>query len=273
VRLAVYWPYGYVGKLLGRVSAKSLESESANILRTAAANKVPGSLSLALDGTLKQGHDMKVFGLGTVAALANRRRYARFTSSMLSVYTAMEAQLDKATPSASPAVHRVWSQHQEILRRAPSLSADLSDVGGTTTESLATEKYVAGIRAAGEDDRTRSGARMLGHLYCRYFADLFGGQMLGYPTQLALALPAQTPRHYIFDFPQGERRAYIERIYCDLNNVGEQMGSKAFQDVVKEALAAFEYNKLVYGEEPFILDGARGAVNVCTGGLGAMFRR
>ena len=61
---------GSFAKALGRLSRRSLETESANILKTCQANKVPGSLSLALDGTLRSGHDMKTFGLGTMAAMA-----------------------------------------------------------------------------------------------------------------------------------------------------------------------------------------------------------
>ena len=86
-------------KRLGQLAARSLETESANILKNTKANKVPGSLSLKLDGTLKDGHDMKVFGLGTAAALASLPAYSRFTVSMLRVYTAMEAELENETRS------------------------------------------------------------------------------------------------------------------------------------------------------------------------------
>lgn len=192
---------------------------------------------------------------------------------MLSVYTAMEAEFDKASSGVSPAVHEVWNQHQRVLRRAPALEADLADVGGALVKSPATDRYVAGIRIAGEDDRARGGARMLGHLYCRYFADLFGGQMLGYPTEVALALPANTPRHYIFAFPRGERRDYIEQIYRSLNDAGQQLTPEAFEEVIQEALAAFDYNKSLYSEEPYVLDGVRGAMNVCTGYVSAFARR
>ena len=86
---------GSFAKALGQMARKSLETESANIIKvgcvflrgmqtlaqslggdvqTVKANKIPGSLSLSLDGTLSRGHDMKTFGLGTVAALANRER-------------------------------------------------------------------------------------------------------------------------------------------------------------------------------------------------------
>ena len=65
---------GTLTKRLGQLAARSLESESSNILKNARANKVPGSLALALDQTLRKGHDMRTFGLGTAASMASRAR-------------------------------------------------------------------------------------------------------------------------------------------------------------------------------------------------------
>ena len=73
---------GTFAKRLGQLAARGLETEGANILKTTKANKVPGSLAASLDRTLKTGHDMKTFGLGTAASMANRERYGRFTRSM-----------------------------------------------------------------------------------------------------------------------------------------------------------------------------------------------
>ena len=60
---------GSLSKRMGQVAARSLESESSQILRTIASNKIPNSLSQRLDTTLKDSHDVKVFGLGTLADL------------------------------------------------------------------------------------------------------------------------------------------------------------------------------------------------------------
>ena len=209
-------------KRLGQLAARSLETESANILKTTKANKVPGSLSLKLDGTLKDGHDMKVFGLGTAAALASLGAYSRFTVSMLRVYAAMEAELDG---SKQGPVSDLWAKHGDALRRSEALASDLKDVRSLGVavdlgrDSPGTDAYVAAIRAAG---KSHGGAGLLGHLYCRYLADLFGGQMLGGPTKLALGLP-RLPRHYHFDLGQSSRREYIETLYADLNLAGERM--------------------------------------------------
>jgi hypothetical protein len=94
---------GEFAKRLGQLAARSFQSESARILTSARLNK--HGLSLALDKTLRDGHDMRVFGLGTAASLADRERYARFTASMHAVYSAMEHRLDH---SVSPANRLVW---------------------------------------------------------------------------------------------------------------------------------------------------------------------
>jgi len=268
-----------VGQLQGifqrKQGAMLLESESRNIMRTAAANKVPGSLALALDGTLRKGHDMKTFGLGTAASMASRERYARFTASMHKVYSAMEEELDKASATVAPAVHRVWGEYGSTLRRAAALEEDLVDVSESLKRSAklspATDDYVAGIRRAGEQDRMQGGARLLGHLYCRYFADLFGGQMLAFPTRVALALPADTPRHYNFDLPAEGRRALIEQIYQSINAAGNLLSAEERDAVADEAMQAFQYNIGVYSEEPIYFDALRGSANICTGYIGAKY--
>ena len=212
---------GSLAKRFGQLSRKSLESESANILRTIKANKVPGSLSLQLDGTLKRGHDMKAFGLGTMASMATLERYKKFTVSMNHVYSTMEEELDQ---SALP----LWNEHGSILRRSDALRQDLLDVmsedefeRARQNPSPATRDYVGAIRQAGQSDRSNAdGARLIGHLYCRYFADLFGGQVLATPYLIALQLP-QSPRHYHFNIT--DRRTFIEKLYQDINQAGESL--------------------------------------------------
>jgi len=266
---------GSFAKKLGQLTARSIESESANILRTGAANKVPGSLSLALDGTLRKGHDMRIFGLGTMASMADRPRYARFTTSMLAVYSAMEEELEASTKAGS-AVAQLWKRHGSTLQRASALRTDLADVVDDVDAEIAkispaTSRYVAGVRSAGSDDRATGGARLLGHVYCRYFADLFGGQMLAAPYNLALSLPVDAPRHYSFKFPPSDkpggsgRRALIEEVYSDINVVGQMLSDDAFQAVVEEALQAFKFNVGVYSEEPIIIDAVRGTINMGSG--------
>ena len=71
---------GTFAKRLGQLATKSLETDSMSIMKTIAANKVPHSLAKQLDTTLREGHDMKVFGVGTMASMASVERYRRFTT-------------------------------------------------------------------------------------------------------------------------------------------------------------------------------------------------
>jgi heme oxygenase len=270
---------GDVAKRLGKLAAKSLESESSNILKTAKANKV--SLSKALDGTLKKSHDMKVFGLGTLATMASRERYARFTGSMYAVYRTMEEELDAAAAVSKP-VATVWNPYGSVLRRSERLEQDWLDVrqnisispsADLTNEALwspATAAYVHSIREAGKYDREHSGARLLGHLYCRYFADLFGGSVLATPYRVALRLPADTPRHYVFDFNAegigGNRRELVEGVYSSINEAATYLTMDQEDQVAAESLLAFQHNVHVYSEDGKLYqDSLRGGLNVVTG--------
>ena len=257
---------GTLSKRLGQLAARSFESESSNIIKTASANK--RGLSKLLDSTLRTSHDMKVFGLGTAASMANRDRYARFTLSMHAVYHTMERSFD-TVPSA--AVASVWEPFGEQLRRASALREDAEEVLGPLTvlppPSAATAAYVTAIEDAARADGADGGGRLLGHLYCRYFADLFGGQALSAPYRYALGLAPTSPRHYDFGPFGADRRASIEAIYEALNAAGETLRDDRARDaVLVETRAAFGHNVAVYSEEGrLVTDGMRGALNMALG--------
>ena len=271
---------GSVARWLGRLSARSLENESSNILRTASSNK--RGLSATLDATLRESHNMRVFGLGTVAALASRERYGRFTSSMHAVYLTMERSLDECR---SPAVQHLWKPHAFSLRRADALKGDLDEIGefpcvpgsggmddglyfdsGVGEMSDATQHYLEVIHAAACDDEATGGARLLGHVYCRYFADLFGGQALASPTRWALGLRPGSPRHYDFGAFGADRRRSIESLYASINGAGEMLDTAQRDACIAEARVAFAANVQLYSEEaPLLADAARGMANVAAG--------
>lgn len=269
---------GSFGRRLGQLAARSLESESARILKSGSANK--RGLSKLLDATLREGHDMQTFGLGTAAALASRERYSRFTSSMHAVYDRMEASLDR---SGSVPIALVWGRHGDHLRRAPALAEDLAEVGVQPGAAIspATQAYLDAIDCAAADDERRGGGRLLGHLYCRYFADLFGGQALAAPSRYALALGPCSPRHYDFGgFVAGRRREAIESVYEALNEAGDAMdagaggGDPTRAAVAEEARRAFALNVSVYAEDGRLYaDAARGVANVIGGWAAARVER
>ena len=270
----------FLGKCNSALSMKSLESESASLFKSLKANKVPGSLSLALDSTLKEGHDMRVFGLGTLASMQSRGSYQQFLTNMHAVYSTMEEELDATSiPAIKPEVIRsVWKKHGPILRRRERLEQDLQVLDGLLTleadnsekkrvarVSPNTVKYLKIIRYAGEMDRDSGSGLLLGHLYCRYFADLFGGQMLVRPYELALQLPA-APEHLLFDFKDVDRRAYLEDLYGDLNKAGKMLKPTQVDDVSKESIMAFQHNAKVYSEDSHMVSNAvRGGMNLVLG--------
>ena len=117
--------------------------------------------------------------------------------------------------------------------------------------SAATAAYLARLRAAALADAAPGGPPLLlAHVYVRYFADLFGGSMLGRPTADALRLPS-VPRFYVHPPAVAQhRRAYVERAYGALNDAGAALSPAATQRVVDEAHAAFACNAALYREGP-----------------------
>jgi len=237
---------------------------------------------------------MKVFAMGTLSSMANKERYARFTKALYGVYSTMEDEMDKCcaeVPTSandvdnnaegiekianqnSPVVY-FWSRHSEILRRSELLRKDIlavtkkDDLCDESSYSHATLEYMKAIREAGDQDRQNGTGRLLGHAYTRYLADLMGGSVLGTPTRLALRLEEGTPEQYSFSFPR-DRKAYVETIYNDLNESGKiiQDDDALLEEIVEEARAAFRHNIEVYGEEPIVVDSARGIQNIISGYL------
>jgi len=272
---------------------------------------------------------MKVFGLGTLSSMSSIDRYARFTHSLYGIYSTMEEELDLTTtrsddgastndtngatttneiPSASSihlspptsgtspkAVTHFWKEHSAILRRADKLKHDLNTIGKSITTmkySPATLEYMNCIHEAGKNDRKNGSAKLLGHAYTRYLADLMGGQVLATPTRLALGLDvSNAPTQYAFDLEDigMTRKEYVEKIYHDLNTSGTMLMKTAnstsssneegeegldsngganygmLDEVVDEARAAFMHNIHVYSEEPIYMDSLIGVKNILYG--------
>ena len=245
-------------------------SESSQTFQASSANK--RGLSLALDSTLKEGsHNMAVFGLGFLRSVASREAYTHYATCHFAFYNALEWSLDQDKGPAG----QVWAQFPE-LRRAEKLWLDLEEAGVTNAPlpiSDATKAYCDSIaRAANEDD----GARLLGHFYVRYFADLFGGRALGTPTRLAVPGLHHKPHFYYFPVTvESNRRMYIERVYQSLNTEGALLDQALCARIVDEARLAFAHNADIYLERPGIYSGAlQGAWRIALGGLRQVaFRR
>jgi heme oxygenase len=192
---------------------------------------------------------MRVFGVGMLAEFASKDSYHHFLLQRYHFYTAMERRFD-AVSSSEPngkGVASLWPKFEMDLRQRPALIADLAAIGENNTDSFrgpspATEAYIKSIDLACSD-------LLLGHFYCRYFADLFGGSMIGMPTKLALGIP--DPQFYRFPSNvEAHRGDFIESIYENINTCGKQMGSDSKrQQVVNEAADAFTHNANIIKEQ------------------------
>uniref|UniRef100_A0A7S0SNZ9 Uncharacterized protein n=1 Tax=Mantoniella antarctica TaxID=81844 RepID=A0A7S0SNZ9_9CHLO len=255
------------------------------IFKTSVANKI--GLAHALDGVMRSGaHDMKVFGNGTLAALASKKAYAKFAAAHYHFYGELERCLDDAAAGPHPTPSgALWAKFSTELRRAPALADDLRDLLGTTPEAHpptpAVAAYMTRIGEAAKRETAAAAAAaakgggdgdaqpplLVAHFYTRYLADLFGGSMLGWPTKRALGLPS-VPTYYQHDNERvGARRGqYIESVYEAINQASveaaggnggpeggveqrEGLSESAMAEMVVEATESFRLNADIYCED------------------------
>ena len=205
----------------------------ASIFKNSAANKV--GLSYALDGAMRNGsHDMRVFGTGTLAALVSRASLAKFLAAHHHFYAELETRLDDAARGSDPTPSgALWRRFSAELRRAPSLADDVSvlldDSVSEHAPTPAVAAYVGGIARAAERESSSPDAPplLIAHFYVRYFADLFGASMLGWPTKRALGLP-RVPEFYRHDdaIVSDRRATYVESVYEAINEVGSGLSGR-----------------------------------------------
>ena len=185
---------------------------------------------------------------------------------MFHIYSTMENELDATT---SPPVQLVWNRFGDQLRRTNALRQDLEEIDSwpVAGPSSETAHYLGTLMDAAQDDNDCAGGRLLGHLYCRYFADLFGGQALSAPYRYALELGPGSPKHCDFGAFGNDRHQSIEGIYQALNEAGEMLPSDHAKDaVVIEARTAFAHNVSVYSEDGrLVVDGAIGGMKMVSG--------
>ena len=211
---------------------------------------------------------MKVFMSGAISEFTETK-YKHFALQRYHFYTAMEKRFDNS--SSSGALNKLWKPLSLELRQADCLRDDLKEVNLTEPERFpptpATKAYIKCIEQASENG-------LIGHFYCRYFADLFGGSMLGHPTSISLGVPS--PKFYSFPSSvTNDRAAYIERVYQKINECGETMDESNRTAVVRQAETAFEYNVGIIKEQgirlvPYI---GLGLLNVSKGYLLSRFQK
>lgn len=167
-----------------------------------------------LDTTLRNSHDLRVFGVGAFAEFASIPTYQHYALQRYHFYRAMEERFDSTSTGN---ISKLWSRFEVDLRQVPCLREDLKVLGvdepGSLPAANSTLAYVDAINAADENT-------LIAHFYVRYLADLFGGSLLGKPTSLSLDIPE--PTFYRFsEAVENGRGEYIESIYSTINECGE----------------------------------------------------
>ena len=241
-------------------------------------------LSYELDATMREGHhDMKLFGLGFLRSVSSQQHQAHTLASLLAPYAVMEAALDRVVDSktnhSNTKLKKFWSLISKDVQKTAALKHDVAFLGNNELELVAAAKYVAAIQKAScnryKDDPSSEGDLLLAHIYVRYLADLFGGSMLGRPTELALNLPTNSLAFYTpNDGPNKEmircnKLQFIELFYDGLNKCGMEMASERRVEIVEEAKKVFQLNADIYTErEAFIPGAMKGGVKL----IGGYFR-
>ena len=160
---------------------------------------------------------------------------------------------------------------------------DLASLAGEPAP--ATAAYLEAIVAAG---REGCGERLIGHFWCRYFADLYGGRALGLPTRLAMydtlvrggannssssssSSSRSNAPHFYSTFPASvtdDRHAYIDGLYGLINQHGDPLGDAAADAIVEEGRVAFRHNAAVYTARPGLpARAALGALRIVRGAV------
>lgn len=212
-------------------------------------------------------HDMKAFGLGFLRSLASVPEQRKMQVFLWHTYVSLEESLDMAKGPAAD----VWRMFDMDLRRRNALESDLDMLEvpqSNRAPSAATKAYTDRMREVAVSDPDL----LIGHFYTRYFADLFGGSMQGYPTKMALGLPRDLAFYQFPEAVEVNRRGYIEKVYAAINDAAVDMSREKRAVIVNEARLAFRHNANAYTERPYLLPGAvvggvRTAAGMAYGGL------
>jgi heme oxygenase (biliverdin-producing, ferredoxin) len=169
----------------------------------------------------------------------DRPRYVGLLRSLLEIYRALEAGLDRHR--FHPAVHPVrWP----ALYRTAALRQDLAELVGAAWETVvppaaAALRYSEHLRTLASGDRPWL---LAAHAYTRYLGDLHGGRVLGrIVAELLAGAPGKgEPGLAFYRFPEaveGDAAGWRDRIRRGLDAL--PLGDPGVDSVVEEARDAF----------------------------------
>lgn len=167
--------------------------------------------------------------------------YADYLARLRRVYVAMEeAGRELADDPIAGAVV------DPVLERLAAIDADVEHWGHGDGRSVATDAYVARLRAS-----TQWGGAFVAHHYTRYLGDLSGGRAIGRILRQTFSLDAEGVRFYDFSSvpkPKLYKDAYRERLDALTLSATQK------QAIVSEVQAAFGLNQAIFDELSLDLD-------------------
>lgn len=183
-------------------------------------------------------------------------QYKVLLFSLYEIYKALEEELDRN--SSHPAVAPIYFPQE--LARLEALEADLEHFFGVNWRKMvivpsATHRYEQRLRKIGKE----SPELLVAHAYTRYLGDLSGGQVLGKITQKSLGLSSKGGLSF-FTFPGVTSPNRFKQLYRSRMNSIE-LTEEEKEEVLKEAVAAFEFNIQVFDDLQKILSVTREAVD------------
>ncbi|XP_061702674.1 heme oxygenase 1a [Syngnathoides biaculeatus] len=175
-------------------------------------------------------------------------QYKLLLCSLHEIYKVLEEELDKNC--SHPAVAPIYFPQE--LARLECLESDLEhffgpDWKGKTIIPAATHRYTQRLREIGKKNPTL----LVAHAYTRYLGDLSGGQVLGKITQKSLKLTGKEGLSFFF-FPGVSSPNRFKQLYRSRMNAIE-LTEEETAAVLKEAVAAFEFNTQVFDDLQKIL--------------------
>jgi len=185
--------------------------------------------TLLREGTAAAHHDAEhsPFLLALAQGRTTRAGVVGLLQRLLPVYEELEALVASWTgdPDVGPLL-------VPGLERAPSLRADLAELGALpSTSSPAAWAYAERIRATGG-----SAPAYLAHHYTRYLGDLSGGQVVGQAVRRSLGLDLS-----FFRFPE-LRGPVVKRDYrAQLDTIA--WSAEQQEEAVAESALAFRLNQ------------------------------
>ncbi|MEQ9500455.1 MAG: biliverdin-producing heme oxygenase [Deltaproteobacteria bacterium] len=202
-----------------------------------ARDDVESVLSHRLRSSTQDAHrsaERSAFMRGLLGGALSTEDYRAFLDCLLTIYTALEAQLRRN--AANSAVACVFDPR---LERVEALARDLDALGDTRPGPLPEARaYAAHLEGLGDD----APERLVAHAYVRYLGDLSGGQLLDPIVQRSVPGAAETGRSF---YAFGDVWT-VRQLAAHLREGLDRIANAYHDAIVDEAQIAFDMHATLF---------------------------